>query len=175
MDKKEFDEHTSRLLEIAKVLEKLPTEVRVSAFDLIKGYVTGHPSGSGGGRGAAAASKQATVPKSAPVDGEDDATFFGRFDHDKPADNVKLVVADHFRKYGSAPFTVEEIQQRASDVGITIPDRPDMTIRQARVKGNKLFSQPARGQFKPTVHGETYLKTTYNVKKGTTAKPAAAK
>jgi hypothetical protein len=44
VDDKEFKTRPSRLEQIAKVLQKLTPEIRSEAFDLLKGYVTEHPS-----------------------------------------------------------------------------------------------------------------------------------
>jgi hypothetical protein len=55
----------------------------------------------------------------------------------------------------------------ADDAGVTIPDRLNMTLAAAVENGKQLFASAGRGLFKPTVHGEIYLKTTYGVKKGT--------
>ena len=42
------------------------------------------------------------------------------------------------------------------------------------VNGKQLFVSAGRGQFKPTVHGEIYLKNSYKVKKGTKTRPKAS-
>jgi hypothetical protein len=67
---------------------------------------------------------------------------------------------------------VEEVKAVATNVGITIPDRVDMTLGNAAEDGKQLFTRVARGKFKPTVHGESYLKSTYEVKKGTKTRGA---
>lgn len=96
-----------------------------------------------------------------------DEEFFSAHNHDKPADNARLIAAWFYREYGVEPFSVEEVSAKASGVGITIPARVDMTFVQAKEKGKKLFARAGRGKFKPTVHGEANLKATYSVKKGT--------
>lgn len=159
MDDKEFKTRSSRLEQIAKVLEKLPAEVRSEAFELLKDYVTEH-------------SSETRVKTKAPKGGRDSAgqseeEFFGAFEHDKPADNAKLIAAWFYREYGAEPFSLDEVRTKADDVGITIPARVDMTFHVAKDKGKKLFARAGTGKFKPTVHGEANLKTTYSVKKGT--------
>jgi hypothetical protein len=159
VDQKEFRARADRLEQIAKVLDKLPPEVRSSAFELLKGYATEHRSQSG------------TKTESSDVDkntrDEGDAAFFGAFDQGKPADNARLIAAYFYREYGAAPFSLDEVKQKATDVGITIPLRVDMTLLQAKEKGKKLFARAGTGKFKPTVHGEANLKATYGVRKGT--------
>lgn len=159
MDDKEFKTRAGRLEQIAKVLEKLPAEVRNDAFDLLKGYVTAH---SPEARTKTKGAKDKNGP-AAPSEGE----FFAAFDHDKPADNAKLIAAWFYREFGAEPFSVDEVRARADAVGITIPARVDMTFVAAKEKGKKLFARAGTGKFKPTVHGEANLKATYSIKKGT--------
>ncbi len=158
MDEKEFKTRAGRLEQVAKVLEKLPSEVRSEAFDLLKGYVTEHSPES--------TTKKTQAMAKPKVADDTEAGFFGAFDHDKPADNVRLIAAYFYREYGVEPFSLDEVRQKASDVGITIPARIDMTFLAAIEKGKKLFARAGTGKFKPTVHGEVNLKATYNVKKG---------
>lgn len=163
MDEKEFKTRAERLSEVAKVLEKLPAEVRREAFDLLKGYVDKHSSASPG--------REARDKPAVDDAGDSEEAFFAAFDHDKPHDNAKLIAAWLYREYGTEPFSVGELREKADAVGITIPGRVDNTIRNAAVKGKSLFQSAGRGRFKPTVHGEKELKKTYSVKKGTKKRP----
>lgn len=156
MDQKKFAERVLRLKEVGDAVDKLPPEIRSSAFDLLKDYVSGTaavPSGK--------SNHQSTQNHS---DGGD---LFLQFNHEKPSDNVRLIAASLYQEYGSEPFSVEEIKAVAADAGVTVPGRVDMTLNSAVEKGRQLFASVGRGFFKPTVHGEAYLKTTYGVKKGT--------
>lgn len=166
MDKKEFEERISRLQEIGRVVDKLPAEIRSDAFGLLKGYILGRsPLGSKTGHDDDEAD-----------DGlSDDSNLFGQFDHDKPADNVRLIAADLFRQYGAEPFSADEVKIIAANAGITVPARVDMTLRQARENGKHLFVSAGTGKFKPTVHGESHLKSTYGVKKGVMKRQEADK
>lgn len=159
MDDKEFKERAGRLEQIAKVLQKLPPEVRSDAFGLLKGYITEHSS--------ASTIKKTPAKASREVGSDTEEEFFSAFDHTKPADNARLIAASFYREYGAEPFSLNEVHQKAEDVGITIPARIDMTFIQAKEKGKKLFARAGTGKFKPTVHGEAHLKATYSVKKGT--------
>jgi hypothetical protein len=159
VDENEFKTRAGRLEQIAKVLEKLPAEVRSNAFDLLKAYVTEHSSGS-------TTKKPHVKDKHQAVENTEEE-FFSAFDHDKPADNARLIAAFFYREYGVEPFSLDDVRQKANDVGITIPERIDMTFLQAKEKGKKLFARAGTGKFKPTVHGEANLKATYSVKKGT--------
>jgi hypothetical protein len=170
VDEKAFKARVARLEEVGKVLEKLPAEVRASAFELLKGYV-GAEAATPPGKRPAGKPTPAAADDSA--DGEEEA-FFSQFEHDKPFENVRLIAAYYYREYGSAPFSLDEVRQKAIDVGLTIPDRVDMTILQAKDKGKQLFARAGHGKFRPTVHGETYLKATYKVGKGKKPRPKAA-
>ena len=155
MDQKEFNERASRLQGIGKVIEKLPAEIRSEAFTFLSAYVSQQV-----GTSARHSAKQQP-------DGDAGGSIFSRFEHQKPSDNVRLVAAHLFEEYGSEPFSSDEVKTVAVDAGITIPDRVDMTIAAAKENGKQLFARVGRGKFKPTVHGEAYLKATYRVKKGT--------
>lgn len=166
MDDKEFKTRSSRLEQIAKVLEKLPAEVRGEAFTLLKGYVTEHSSE------AHTKTKETKGQRDAPAQSEEE--FFASVNHAKPADNVKLIAAWLYGEYGAEPFSLEEVRAKADAVGITVPARIDMTLLEAKEKGKKLFSRASTGKFKPTVHGEAILKATYSVKKGTKKRTGGA-
>lgn len=159
MDEKEFKTRATRLEQVAKVIEKLPPEVRSEAFGLLKAYVTDQAPDS--------PKKKATSKTKHEGSDDSEEAFFAAFNHDKPADNARLISAYFYREFGADPFTVDEVREKADGVGITIPARIDMTFQAAKENGKKLFTRAGRGKFKPTVHGESYLKTTYSVKKGT--------
>jgi len=161
MDKKEFNERSARLQEVGDVIERLPPEVRGDAFALLKEYVL--PRSAGPSKGP----DDQSVP-----DNAGDTNLFTQFDHEKPSDNVRLISAYFFREYGSESFSVDEIKALAAETGLTVPERVDMTLANATEKGKKLFVSVGRGKFKPTVHGEAFLKSTYGVKKGTKTRPA---
>ncbi|NUN96523.1 MAG: hypothetical protein HUU16_10145, partial [Candidatus Omnitrophica bacterium] len=129
MDDKELNWRASRLEQIGKVLETLPPEVRGEAFELLKGYVTEHPSET------RTKAKQTNGHRDVAAQSQEE--FFAFVDHDKPADNAKLIAAWFYREYGAEPFSVEEVREKADAVGITIPTRVDMTLVQAKEKGKK--------------------------------------
>lgn len=97
--------------------------------------------------------------------------FFTELKDGKPSDNALAIAAYHYGQYGSVEFSVKEMQDLADDVGVTVPERLDMTYLQAKRKGNRLFRRGGRGAFRPTVHGEALFKKAYKVPKGTNQKP----
>jgi hypothetical protein len=167
MDEPAFKQRSDRLLEIAKVLEKLPAEVRQDAFALLKAYVSGiHDT-------PTKPDSKANAEATETIATDDREAFFGKFDTAKPADNVKLIAAHWYSNYGVAPFTVDGLIAIANDVGLTVPTRMDMTLQAALNEGKLMFVRAGRGQWKPTVHGEAYLKKTYSVGKGKQSPPEA--
>lgn len=160
MEKKEFDEIVKRLKEVSGVVESIPSEIREESFKLLKPYVMG----SNAKRVAPAIENRQDHHTS---DDDSDEEFFRRFDHDKPADNVKLIAAYYYKEFGTEPFSIDEMKEKADNVGITFPARPDMTLNSAKDKGRKLFQKAGKGKYKPTVHGEANLKSIYSIRKGT--------
>ena len=166
MDKKAFSEIEGRLLEVNKVVAKLDQSIRVAAFEFLKPYV------SGGSLPAAPDEKKHSAEHGSTTDISELVEKHGE---GKPSDNITLLAAIWFAEYGSSAFSVEYLREKASGTGLTIPTRPDMTLRQAKDKGKALFAPAGRGLFKPTVVGEAFFKSTYNVKKGTKAPPTTEK
>lgn len=163
MDKKGFEAVEERLLEINKVIAKLDPSVRVAAFDFLKPYI------SGGTLPAPLADPKKQAPDPQPA--SDVTELIQKHGEGKPNDNINLLAAIWFADYGSTPFSLDYLRERATETGLTIPARPDMTLRTAKDKGKNLFASAARGLFKPTVVGEAFFKTTYNVRKGTKTPP----
>jgi SNF2 family DNA or RNA helicase len=103
----------------------------------------------------------------------DIGAFFEGIQHDKPAENGIALAAFYYSQYGSVDFTIAEMNSLSRDVGVTIPERLDMTYLTAQRDGKNLFRRSGRGAFKPTVYGEAHFKKTYQATKGRKAKPAS--
>jgi hypothetical protein len=94
---------------------------------------------------------------------------------DRPAEAVKAIAAWWFSQYGSAPITRTSVETLAENIGVTIPDRPDATLRQMKHDGRDVFRSAGRGTFVPTrPHGELYFQTQYEVSKGRKQAPGTA-
>ena len=137
MDKKKFDEVVARLKEVSEIIESIPSEIREESFKLFKPYIMGSAVKATPGK-----TEQDDVD---PPDDGSDEEFFSKQDHDKPADNVKLLAAYYYKEFGSEPFTIDEVKEKADSVGLTLPARPDMTLTQAKDKGKKLFQMADSG------------------------------
>lgn len=161
MDENTFKGRASRLEAIADVLKKLPEGVHQRAFALLEPYVTGvqpPPVADADEKGAEADTDHSNDSK---------VEFFSDFDDEKPADNLKRIAAWFYKEYGDDPFSLEDLRKVAKEVGVTIPARPNDTLRASRYDGKKTFEATGRGKFKPTIAGQKYLKQTFNVEKGT--------
>lgn len=99
--------------------------------------------------------------------GNELADLMGKFDHTKPASNVSLLTAYHYSTCGVQPFSTGELKAMADAAGLTVPARIDMTLNSAGKAGKRFFQKLGGGRYRVTVHGETFLKATYGVKKGT--------
>lgn len=167
MDKKQFEEIEERLLKLNKVVEKLDSSIRVAAFEFLKPYITG-------GTIAVPKDKHEKQEDSPASGGADDlAELIEKHPSDRPSHNAKLLSAYWFSQYGSAPFSTKWIKDTAGSSGLTVPEAVDMTFRQAQSKGKGVYEALGkRGLIKPTIAGETYLKQTFGVRKGTKAAPA---
>ena len=165
MNEANLRERTKKLLEVNKIIKRLDVSIRPGAFSLLQGYIISET----------APSKEHRGKNKPPHDQvEDPASFFSKHNHEKPSENGLLLSAYHYSQFGTSAFTIEEMEELANGVGVTIPERLDMTFLQAKRDGKKLFLRAGRGAFKPTVHGETFFKKTYEVLKGTRQKTQGA-
>jgi hypothetical protein len=169
-----------RMKEVEKVVLQLDETVRSAAFAIMRDYILagadratseGQPPGSQrrtGSSRADATEKKTTSKVVAPAGLE---AFLNKFESDRPDHNARAIAAHMYREYGLEPFTLEEVRELATEGGVTIPARVDMTFAQAKHEKKKLFKRAGRGKFRPTVHGEAYFKATYGVRMGRKKRP----
>ena len=169
MDDATFQERVKRLVAINKVIEKLDPAIRGQAFALLESYVgtgkvTSHRPEGG--------EHQGKPPDLADHDADLEA-FVEKLDaeEDAPSKNTRALAALMYKRYGKVAFTTDEINALAKQAGLIVPNRIDMTLKGAKVKGKKLFQQDGKG-FSPTVHGEAFFKEKYKVSKGKLPKPS---
>ena len=163
MDEATFRERVKRIQEIDKAISKLDPAIRSQAFALLQDYA--------GARSVTGRHEEASEDEEE-ANGGDAAAFFAKIEHSKPKDNAVALAAYHYKQYGTAPFSTEEIKTLADEVGLTIPSRLDMTFKGSRRNGKSLFRAIGTGKFSPTVKGEEHFKETYKIKKGKKPKPA---
>jgi hypothetical protein len=170
MDGSAYEDTVKRLQEVNGVISKLVPAIQQDAFFLLTGYVSGQ------GLPAPGQVKQqgSKGSEGGTEDGDIDLIgaeqFFTTHEGGKPSDNAYLCVAYLYSQYGAAPFSMEDVRAVANQAGLTLPDRVDVTLAGAKKGGKQLFKRAGRGKLQPNVHGETYLKTTFNIAKGTKAR-----
>lgn len=165
MDSDTFHERVKRLKEANDVIKDLDPAIKEGALRLLEEYVVGHSV-------IPKAAQQLHVGAASGSSSEEGAAeFFAKFPEGKPSDNAVSIAAYVYSQYGAEPFKLDEIRETAKSVGLTIPTSLDMTLKQAQRDGKLLFQHTGRSEFKPTVHGELYLKKTYQVAKGTRRRP----
>lgn len=159
----DFAKTSDLLFKINDVVGKMDPALRAQTFDLLVARYLGEQ---------ATQAKASTVKanKKQPAEEEETDTsdlggFIGSFDTKKPADALNVLIAWLFSRRGSQPFTVNELKELADSCGLTIPSRPDMTLRQSKNGGKSLFIKSGGG-WRLTVSGELYIKEIYKVSKG---------
>jgi len=166
MDESRLREIRARLEKMNELIASLDPAIRAAAFDSIAPFFLDDMNEASGKK-----EEKKQKPNGTKDVTIDRASFFGSFSNDKPHENVHLVTAWLYSQYGVYPIETQEIRDVAGDVGLTIPARPDATMRAAKKEGNSVYRKKGKG-YQLTVHGEKYLKDTYSVKKGTTVRPA---
>jgi len=161
MEDASFKEHVKRLSQVNKAITQLDPAIRSQAFELLLPFVTGANSTESAGSRVSAPTREtglSTLQELLTKHGTDD-----------PADNCKLIAVHWYAEYGNQPLPAKRLKELADAAGITIPSRPDNTLRNALSGGKHLFQVVGRGSFRPTLSGELLFKATYGVRKG--AKP----
>jgi len=97
---------------------------------------------------------------------EDLAAFFERYENLKPSDYAYLCAAYHFSVYGSVAFSLDDLRTIAAEAGLVLPDRLDMTLKQAGKGGKKLFQSAGRNAYRPTASAGLLFKERWGVKPG---------
>lgn len=165
MDDSQIQDAKKKLTAINKIITSLDPAIRAAAFEVLEPLFFDEAPAT---RKTDGGKNPKRAPRTASTD--DAGKFFNSFEHDKPSENVHLIVAWFYSQYGVFPVGTKELREMAGSVGLTVPARPDATMRVAKVKGKKLYQKKATG-YQPTVHGESHLKETYSVKKGTKPRP----
>lgn len=147
----DLDKLASELLRIDKYVRQFDESVRREAFIVLsKVLESGTP-------------REPRLEQHHIAPGRDD--FFSSRTQGKPADNAHLVAAFLYGQHGT-DFSLSDLREVASDVGVTIPERVDVTLGGAQRDGRPLYRPLGRGRFRVTVHGENFLRTTFGVTRG---------
>jgi hypothetical protein len=111
------------------------------------------------------------IPTEQTVDSSAAATqFFDREKGLKPAENAVFCAAFHYSQYGTQTFSVDDLREIASEAGLVLPDRVDMTLRTVGKDGKKYFQPVGKRCFKLTSHGELHVQKRWQVRPGKSSK-----
>jgi|SRR6185312_11633398 len=161
IDKAQFDDYAERLRSVNRVVKELDPALQPEAVKILTPYVTGGKTDAGSGQGGGE-----TRVEEGSLDALRERLVTEHSDG-SPSDNALLAIALWFAQYGKEPFAIDDVRETAKTLGVTIPDRPDAFIGTTKRNGKKLFVRARKGFYSPTVHGETFLKSTYGVSQGT--------
>ena len=171
----ELDEAKKLITDLNNTISKLDPSVRARAFDILTDIAFEGTTTSSDDSTAPSAGKKSTrrsQSRATKHSTDDLGEFIDGFEHDKPADNLKLLIAWLYSKYGKYPMSLDSLKKLATEAGLTIPDKPDMTLKTASAKKKPMFQSPRRSHYQITTSGELVLKEKYGVKKGTNPLPA---
>ena len=169
---RDLESVTKEILEINKTIAKLDPAIRGRAFEILADAAFGAGKSSGGPPAGSGRHRKTGDPSSGkPAAPSGMEEFFSEYEHDKPAENCRLISAWLYSQYGKSPFTAAQMKDIADETGITIPDRPDMTMKGAKHSKKALYRQKGKA-FELTVTGEAYVKETYGVRKGNKTPPS---
>lgn len=164
MKNTKIEDAKTNLLEINELIKQLDESLRETALQvLVPMYF---PDTSKQEKSEAIGPKdKKEAEESAVPDMDDIGSFIVSFEKSKPAENVMMLVAWLYSKYGVYPISTKEIQELGDSCGLILPSRPDNTLRQAKSDGKGLFQQQGKA-WRLTVSGELYMKNQFKVKKG---------
>ena len=161
MDREKIDKVKQKLIEINETISALDPEIRAAAFDILAPYYFDNLSPKKPDRKL----KREAEVEDEHIETADMDTFFSAHDHKQPKNNVNLIAAWLYQENGVFPITSKMIKAIANETGVIIPNRPDNTMRQAKKNGKSLFNKQGGG-WQLTVSGQTFVRETYDVKKG---------
>lgn len=169
MSPRSMHETIGALAEIIQRIESLDPAVRTETIVALT-QVYAHKSTSANRRGIEAVREPPRPAESEAERARGD--FFSRFAHPKAADNVLLVAAWLYSQQGRTGITKADIDRVAASVGLTVPARPDNTMRQAKRRHRAMFTHSSQG-WKLTAAGEDYVQRTYGVTPSAELQPLA--
>lgn len=159
MDEAAFKKLADRLKKASTVVEKLDPVIREDAWRILRPFVEPDE-----GSGGAASSKEPRGENGAdplPSNASEDA-LIEQYESEKEAENLYLTLAILYKRHGKGPFSLEMIRAVGKSLHLSLPDRPDTTLRNSTRK----VVRKQEGGYKIQPGGEKWLKATYGVTKG---------
>jgi hypothetical protein len=167
MDEATFKELAGRLKTASAVIQGLDPVLREDAWKMLHPYVAGdQPQDAEVGRQKSGTRSGSKTPSGA----VDEDVLIEQHESDKEAENLYLTVAILYQRHGRGPFTIEFIKSVGQELDLTLPNRPDTTLRNS----SKKTVRKQDGGYKVQPSGETWLKETYKVAKGKQSLPGTS-
>lgn len=139
-----------RLSEVNQIIARFDETIRRDVFALLVPLVLGKTE-----------ARQETTEQGNP----DLSSFFTVGQSDTPANTVHRVIAFLYARSGPE-LSLSDIREVAADVGLTLPERLDVTVSGAQRSGKPLYRSLGKGGYRVTVHGASFLEAEYHVKRG---------
>lgn len=165
MDRGKIEEVKKKLQEINDIVCGYDPEIRAGAFDILAWYYFGDEMPKLGRSPGPPGQVEQPGTQGDVINMDDLEKFVRSFDHSKPSDNIHAIAAWYYSQYGLVPIARKTVEDAATKASVTVPSRPDNTMKQASKGGKKYYQQGSKG-FKLTVSGEKFLQQTYDVIKG---------
>lgn len=144
---------------LVELLAKVPSESRrraISAAMTMLGEEHLERAGAGAG----------TARRSDNEVSSDLGTLFSSDEKLRPSENAYLCAGYHYSRYGNAAFSLDDVRAIASEAGVVLPDRLDMTLKQAGKSGKRLFQAAGRDAYRPTAAAGLLFKERWNIRPG---------
>jgi len=169
MDESVFKELAGRLKTASKVVEELDPVLREDAWAMLRPFIA-PDSEPGEEKHTGRKRSKHETSDDIPAGGISEDILIEKHESDKEADNLYLTLAILYQRHGRGPFSLELIKSAAKALDLTLPNRPDVTLRNS----TKKVVRKQDGGYKVQPSGETWLKETYKVKKGKKAVPSGS-
>ena len=145
--------HVDKLSVVIKALEPLEAEERKKILSAANAYLLGGACASGGSGGPGFLSGAGSGEISSKL-----GDILKKNDNLRPGHKAAVVAFHRMKSNRTDKLSLDELRQLYDDIGLTPPDRLDMTIRSAISDGNKLFKRMGQGFYGLTYHGQELAK-----------------
>lgn len=156
---KEFDATVEQIFRIDQIVRQLDESIRPLAFEILARASAAAP--------IPQAADSALPPAPLPLSGL--PAFAANHAGDTPAQNMLTLAAWLHLHDGNSPITPQKIKALADVSGLTVPRRPDCTLRYASHRNHRLFQRQGYGWLL-TPYGQAYVRQTF----GTAGSSASA-
>ena len=138
--------HIDALNSVIRALEPLTMDERKKVISAASAFFLENIPGNSGGSGSGSLSGGTGLCNIGEI--------IGTNSNLRPGQKAAVVAYHLLKKNGATQFTLDELEKLYADIGLTPPDRFDMTLKSAIIKGSKLFKTAGRNTYALTFHGK---------------------